>query len=263
VKVGYLVEPGKDPHTFDPTPKQLIALGEADLYFGIGFPFEKQILKKVQSTNPKFSLVETDRGIRRRAIDELNHSEQEDLETPSGHESLSDHEPATQDTPEAGEPDPHIWLGPEEIKKQALNIYQALAANDPQNGTIYKKNFDDFLLDLETVDSRLKNLFKSHRGRSFFVYHPSFGYFADAYELVQVSIETEGKSPTPRQVEMLIKRARKENVKVIFVEPQFDKKSAETIARAIGGAVVPIDPLAKDVLANLEIIADKIEDALR
>ncbi|MBU0719371.1 MAG: zinc ABC transporter substrate-binding protein, partial [Planctomycetes bacterium] len=69
-------------------------------------------------------------------------------------------------------------------------------------------------------------------------------------------------APTARQLGALIDRAKRSGVKLIFVQPQFDRRYAETVAQAIGGAVVPMDPLAEDYLANLVDLASKIEEAL-
>ena len=99
-------------------------------------------------------------------------------------------------------------------------------------------------------------------GATFFVYHPAFGYFADAYGLYQEPVETGGQSPTPKALTAFIENAKKEGAKVIFVQPQFDQRNAETVAKAIGGKVVPLDPLAEDVLGNLKTIADSIATAL-
>jgi zinc transport system substrate-binding protein len=100
------------------------------------------------------------------------------------------------------------------------------------------------------------------KGKTFMVFHPSFGYFADAYGLRQEPIELEGKNPTGRQLAEIIRRAREERIRVIFVQPQFSRKSAEVVARSVGAVVMPIDPLARDYLANLERIAETIAKGL-
>ena len=100
------------------------------------------------------------------------------------------------------------------------------------------------------------------RGRTLYVFHPSFGYFAKAYRLNQVSVEVEGKEPGARQLASLIERAKGDNIEVIFTEPQFSKKSARVIARAIGGTVVEIDPLARDYPENMRSISEKVAGAL-
>ena len=95
------------------------------------------------------------------------------------------------------------------------------------------------------------------------VYHPSWGYFADAYGLEQVPIEIEGKEPTPRELKGLITQAKELGVKVIFIQPQFSAKSAKVIANAIGAQVVLADPLAQNWAENLLLVAEKFEQVLR
>ena len=75
-------------------------------------------------------------------------------------------------------------------------------------------------------------------------------------------METGGKEPSAKQLAALIEKAKAAGVKVIFVQPQFNKNNAETVARAIGGAVVSLNPLAVDYIKNLEEMASKVESAL-
>ena len=116
---------------------------------------------------------------------------------------------------------------------------------------------------IDELDSRLKDTFKGKHGLQFMVYHPSWGYFADAYGLRQIPIEIEGKEPKPAQLKELIEHAREHNIRIIFVQPQFSTKSAELIAREIDGQVVFADPLAEDWVGNLSEIAEKFKAALK
>jgi len=133
---------------------------------------------------------------------------------------------------------------------------------DPSNCKEYSGNLQAFLSDLDRIDQRIASALAPFKGSNIYVFHPAFGYFADSYGLRQVPIEIEGKEPGARQLAVIINRAKKERVQVIFVQPQFSTKSAETIAKSIGGAVVPINPLSRDYLSNLEKIAAKIEQGL-
>jgi len=93
--------------------------------------------------------------------------------------------------------------------------------------------------------------------------HPSFGYFADTYGLKQMAVEVEGKRPKGKNLSRFIKQAKKENVRVVFVQPQFDQNAAKKIASAINGAVISLDPLSREYFKNMEEIADKIETSLK
>lgn len=242
VHVEMLVKPGESPHSFEPTPKHIMAIGKADAYFTLGFPFEEKLMEKISSAAPHCKIFSMDEGIERRPIDEHNPGKDEH---------------------EEGDSDPHIWLAPKNIMILAVNIHRSLLNLDPVNADSYTRELGSLNTKLKEVDSRIGQILAPYRGGTVFVFHPAFGYFTDAYGLKQYPVETEGKSPTPRQLEALIKKARELNAKIIFVQPQFDRRSAEIVAESIGGVVVPIDPLSADLIDNLKEIADRMEESLR
>jgi len=82
--------------------------------------------------------------------------------------------------------------------------------------------------------------------RAFMIYHPALSYFARDYGLLQISIEEEGKEPTPAHMRALIEISKIEKIGVIFVQPEFDKRNAEVVATELGARVVEINPLSYD-----------------
>jgi len=245
VDVEVLVRPGQDPHTFEPTPRQVSALSRARLFFQIGMPFENALLAKLRRSTPRMTIVNCAAGVEKRTMDDPCR------ERVAG----QDH-----DRPRRrGVPDPHVWLSPPLLKTQAENVAAALARADPAHAERYERNLAALVERIDAAHRRIERTMAPYRGRTFFVFHPGFGYFADAYGLKEEAIEAAGRSPSPKQLQTLIERARAEGVKTVFVQPQFDPHGARAIAEAIGGETVPIDGLAKDVLHNLEDIAAKIE----
>jgi zinc transport system substrate-binding protein len=245
VEVSVMVAPGADPHTYEPKPRQMAELAKAVVYFAIGIDFEKAWMKKIAAANPQMRIVPTDEGIDKQAMVEHHH------EHPPRHK-LAQHRSA---------PDPHVWLSPPLVKVQAGRIRDALVAVDFANRTSYEKNFAAFLREIEDLDAELKSMFAGSPGARFMVFHPSWGYFAQAYGLEQVPIEIEGKDPKPAQLKELIHHAREHGIKVVFVQPQFSMKSAEMVAREIGGQVVAADPLAGDWSENLRSVSRKFRAA--
>ncbi len=158
--------------------------------------------------------------------------------------------------------DPHIWMNPLLVKKQARTIYEALSAARPEAEPKFKAGYEAFAGELDRLHARITKVLAPLKGRDIFVFHPAYGYFADAYGLRQVPVEVEGKAPDAKTISRFIDSAKKSGVKVVFVQPQFSRRSARTIAGAIGGAVVSLDPLAKAYMENLEEMALKIEQAL-
>ena len=128
---------------------------------------------------------------------------------------------------------------------------------------MYQRGYDALVKELEEVDEELKSALAPFRGNTIFVFHPAFGYLTDRYGLKQVAIETGGKEPAPSVLEEIIEHAKKEQVKIIFVQPEFSKTMAESIAEAIGGVVVTLNPLNPDYINNLKTMVNEIEKAFR
>lgn len=257
VEVHTMVRPGHNPHTYDPTPQQISALSKTALYLRIGVPFENAWMERIRSANPDMRVLDNRTGIDLRSIARQEHEH---------HEKNDGHQPdkARDETRQTeSERDPHVWTSPPLVKQMARNIRDALAELDPPNRLVYARNYGDFAAELDTLDRDIRSMLKDISNQKFMVFHPSWGYFADTYGLTQVPIEKEGKQPGARALTALIEQAKREQVKVIFVQPQFDKRSAKQVARAIGGRVVPIDPLAADYADNLREVARLIAEAVQ
>ena len=250
VEVSVMVLPGANPATYEPRPRQMVDLTESRIYFAIGVPFETVWLDKFTHANPGMEVVSTQAGI-----------EKIPMKTPHHHDGDESHGgPVT----ETGIRDPHIWLSPPLVMVQARNILSALIKVDPVGRGAYEANYRNFIIELVDLDLKIASLF-SDRGTDnrFMVYHPAWGYFAKAYGLVQIPVETEGKKPTPRGLQQLIGKARQDGIRAVFVQPQFSTKSAETITHAIGGRVIVADPLALDWQTNLLQVAEQFKSALK
>jgi zinc transport system substrate-binding protein len=257
VKAQAMVRPGNNPHTYDPTPRQIRDLTEASLYIRTGIPFEDVWLERLRSANPHMQVLDARLGIDLRAIEHHDHEHEAEHEDHHQNEDHGHHDGHKSDL----ERDPHIWTSPPLVKRMAANIRDALIELDPANSQDYKSNYDAFATELDGLDSKIRAMLENVPTRKFMVFHPAWGYFADTYGLMQIPIEKEGKEPGARALTALIQQAKDENVKVILVQPQFSKRSAEQVARAIGGRVVAIDPLSADYLNNLHEVARLIAEA--
>jgi zinc transport system substrate-binding protein len=256
VDVQVMVQPGADPHTYAPKPKQMAAITRARIYFAIGVEFEAARLEKIVAVNPQIDVVYTDHGIQKIPMSPPMHPDQD--------EHLDHNKnPEAGGQPKLGRPDPHIWLSPPLVVLQAQAILKALQNADPAHRLQYEANYSAFVSDVMRLDAYIRDIFAERQGFQFMVFHPSWGYFAHTYGLKQVPIESEGKAPKPAQLKALIMYARARNIKVLFVQPQFSAKSAELIAKEIDGQVVFADPLALDWSRNLRDVAAKFKAALR
>jgi len=242
--VSVMVLPGANPATYEPKANQMVQLARTDLFFSIGVPFETAWLPKIAAANPRMKIIRTDKGIAKKP-----------MQPHPGHEKNDGHP--------HGIMDPHIWLSPLLVKIQAQHIRTGLAEADPAHASEYGVNAERFSTALDLLNARIRTLLSGEKGKAFMVFHPSWGYFADAYGLYQIPVEVEGKHPKPAQLIELIETARARSIRVIFVQPQFSARSAETIARAIGGTVVVADPLAGDWADNLIRQAQAFKAAVR
>lgn len=243
VTVTAMVPPGAEPHTFEPKPEQLKALSRASAYLRIRIEFEEAWMNKFAAANPKMRSVDTTQGIQRIPIASEFREQAE-----TGHESET--------------LDPHIWLSPKLVKIQAKTIYDTLVGLDAQHQTEYQANLQQFLADLDQLDADIQQALKGVTNRRFIVFHPGWGYFARDYQLEQVAIEVGGQEPSAAELAQLISQAKRENIKVVFAEPQFSQQAAETIAKEIGGKVLLIDPLAQDWMKNMREVSSTLAKAM-
>ena len=259
VVVESMVKPGFSPHTYEPTPSQIARLAGADLYVNIGVPFEDAWNARLRAANPEIKMLDAREGISPRALEAHDH---DDAEAKShAHQEIEarehDHEPS------GAAPDPHIWTSPILVKRMAENIQKMLAELDPSHAGAYRDNLAALSAELDALDRDIRDQLAGLSNRRFMVFHPAWGYFADTYGLEQIPIEKAGKEPGPRSLTALIDQARRESVRVIFVQPHFPRKSAEQVANAIHGRVEVIDPLAPDYFENLRRVARVIAESER
>jgi zinc transport system substrate-binding protein len=246
-----IVDPGRSPADYEPSPSQMVMMSDADIYFAVGVAFETTWLQKFSAINHDMKVVYTDTGIEKKPINRY-----EIIDTFNDHQHPKNHTHTTLD--------PHIWLSPPLVKVQAGLILNGLISIDPDNCLKYESNYSDFIAQIDRLDKELKALFsKETQQKKFLVFHPSWGYFADAYGLSQISIEIEGKSPKARELKNLIVFARQQRIQLVFVQPQFSVKQAEIIANEINGQLIYADPLAEDWAANLHKVALSIKQAVK
>ena len=225
VSVEVLVPPGANSHTYEPTTKQMLAAQKGEIWFRIGESFENRMLAVLSKTH----IVDQREGL-------------DLIQAGCGCCTRDAH-------------DPHIWLSPRLLKVQAAQIAQILCEHDPTHAEFFKKNLILLDHDCTELDSKCTALFRNQRQTLILVSHPAFGYFCRDYGLEQLSVEMEGREPTPRYVTNLIEHARARGVKTVFLQQQHNPKGGKRIAQELRAKTIYIDPYVEDVLANLWSIA--------
>ena len=257
-EVNVMVLPGFSPATYEPKSSQMKSLVESKVYFYIDVPFEKSWLNKFKQSSKKTLFVDTTIGIEKLAMEKHSHHEDEKKDKHNHASHKNEH--AHDDHEEEGL-DPHVWLDPILVKEQVKVIYETMVKIDSSNETFYKTNYETFLNELDELDKKLKTILEPYDDKSFMVFHPSWGYFAKRYHLNQIAIEIQGKEPKPNELITLIEEAKENNIKIVFVAPQFSQKSANTISKNINANVVTIDPLSEKWSESLVKTAEEIANS--
>jgi zinc transport system substrate-binding protein len=253
-EVNVMVQPGASPHTYEPKTSQMKALAASKVYFSTGVSFEHAWLDKFKKNAKDTLFVDLSDGIEKLAMGKHEHHEEDAKEaTHDGHKGQEKHDDHDEDGL-----DPHIWLDPVLVKIQARNIYDTMIKIDAQNADFYKVNYEQFLKELDELDANLKTILAPYKDKAFMVFHPSWGYFAKRYDLEQIPIELQGKEPKPNELVELITDAKKHDIKIVFVSPQFSQKSAKTISQNINTKVVTIDPMVANWAEGLILTAKEI-----
>lgn len=274
VDVEVLVLPGANPHMYEPSPRQMTALSKAQVYFTIGINLEEVWLPRLADANRTMRVVHTEAGVDKIPM-VAHHHDEEGEDHDADHEAHHDadheaHHDADHDADhephhDHGILDPHIWLDPVRAETIARNTCAGLVAVDPGHRADYEANLAALLKDMRALDASIARILAGvpEGRRSFLVFHPSWGYFADRYNLTQVAIEAGGTEPGPRHLAEIIEHGRELHVAVVFVQPQFSQRSASVIATELNAEVAPLDPLAEDWRDNLLRAAEAFGKALR
>jgi zinc transport system substrate-binding protein len=265
VNVKEIIPPGGSPATYEPRPSDLILVEKADIYFRIGhISFEKSHIEKFAGLNPDMKIIDTSINVELRHFgkhDEHTHENQEELAKDYGEHNEG--EPEHEEEYDLAGIDPHTWLSPIQVKKQVDIIAQTLSQHDSANANVYYSNAEKYKDQLDALHSEIESIISELKTDKLLVFHPAWGYFADDYGLEQIAIEDSGKEPTARQLQHLIQDAKENGIKVIFVQSQFNKEIAESIAKEIGAVVVSVNPLSDDYIHNLRNIAIIISENLK
>lgn len=246
VQVLTLVQPGDNEATYSPGPATLAALDGAQAWFTMGVHFELAWQGRITRDRPGLEVVPLYEGLPLRRVEES-------IAAGRGHRHDHDH---------AGMPDPHAWTDPRLAAHMADRIAATLARLDPAAAALYAERSAVLQAELLALHEELAATLAPVQGGTFVVFHPSWGYFADAYGLVQLPIELGGREPGPRGLAEVIRQARAAGVRAVFVQQQFSQRSALAVAEALGAAVIEADPLALDYLDNLRAVADRMAAAL-
>lgn len=258
--VEVLIGAGQSIHTYEPLPQQMGKLYRADIFFTVGIPFEHALEDRLKNLCPKLSIVASDEGINKIPMQAHHHHGHVHQNNTECDEEIDEHEEHEEHEHHGHHHDlgldPHFWLDPVRAAEMSGNMAKAIVTAKPELKTTIETNQAKIVEDMAALSEELARQMLPFKGKTMFVYHPAFGYFAEKFGLVQKAVEIEGKEPAPKQLAELIRKCREEDIKVIFVQKQFPANTAETVASSINGKVVAIDPLAEKYEENLKSMVE-------
>ena len=235
--VNVIVPSGASPATYEPTPSVIRALGGSEIVVLDGYlGFELAWMEKIMQVN--------------RSAKRLLLSDSQDLLISEGHKHKEGEEHSGVD--------PHFWISPRSAKVIAEALYKFMIEHDPANEDNYYSNYQSLIIEIDGLHNYLDSLLGPLQSRSFMIFHPALTYLARDYNLEQIPVEIEGKEPSPADLKNFIDRGRSENINVIMVQKEFDKRNVQIIADEIGATVVEIDPLSENWIESVINIANAI-----
>jgi zinc transport system substrate-binding protein len=238
-EVNVMVPAGSNPHIYEPFSEQINKLRKSVAYISNGYlGFEMTWLDRFYETNKNMKRLSL--GDK---IDPL----------------VSEHRHEGEHVEGA---DPHYWVSPKCALIMASSVKEFICQLNPAQKQKYENNYQSLVSKILEIDKKAQNSFSGIKSRSFMIYHPNLGYLARDYGLEEIPVEFEGKEPTPSRMRDLIDRARKERLKIIFVQKEYDTKNARAIADEIGAEIKIIDPLSEDWMKATNDIIDAVNLSL-
>lgn len=230
--IEVIVPKGASPETFEPTPKQVTSFSDAELIFSTGLiDFEQSLVERISGDA---EVVNLSNGI----------------ELIAGSCSHGNHQ-------HKHGVDPHIWTSPRALRTMVTNAHKAIMAHYPDSMK-YTEATGRLLERINKLDSYCATRIKAEGVEAMMIYHPAYTYYARDYGIEQIAIEHDGKEPSLRQTTALIEKAKEHGVKAILRQPQYSEDKVRAIANDAGAEIITTDPLAEDILGEIERVTEII-----
>lgn len=239
--VNVMVPPGSNPHIYEPVPEQIAKLGKSVAYISDGYlGFEMAWLDRFYEINRNMKKLSLSASVDPIISEEHHHDD--------GHSEGAD---------------PHYWVSPRCAARMALSVKDFLTGLDPEKSDLFNENYKKLLVKISALDSMASELSSYPGKKAFMIYHPNLAYLARDYGLEEITVEADGKEPSPSGLKKLIDRAKEDSIKVIMVQREYDTKNAKAVADEAGARIVVIDPLSEDWYSStagiIKIIKESFE----
>ncbi len=246
LQVQLILQPGLDPHDYEPRPRDVAGLADAGLIFAVGLGLDPWAQRLARAA-----------GAGEARVFEIGPL-MDPILAPSG---VVRKEPLV---------DAHFWTDPVRALRAVDVTVEALSGLDPGGGPFYRERGQQLRAAIETLHAEIQRDAATWRRRKIVTFHGSLFYFAARYglEVVGVVEPVPGTEPPPQHVTEIAALLRGPGAAALFVEPQLDGQLARALARESGAAVHEVDPLggAPRAASSVELvrgIAHAMDAALR
>lgn len=237
VNIVTVLPPGANHETYSPPPQDMAQMSNANLYLALGLPPERSnILPKLTEMNRNMKIIDVQNEVARSYTPRFFAPDDQD---------------------------PHIWLSPKRAILMVQLTARELSLLDPANRELYAANSQRYVGQIEAAEREAREVLSPMANRTFIVYHPAFGYFADDYNLTMVALEEEGKEADPRRMREVIDMAREKGIKIIFYQEDIDGRQSRTFAEELGGRAEKISPMATNYVDNIRRMARSFAEGLK
>lgn len=285
--VTCLIPKGQGVHGFEPSPKDMNQVNEADLFVYNGAGLESFTDRLKETAEGDATFVEASEGIELLKGGHHHHHDEDAADHDHDHDAADhdhdaadhdhdhdaadhdhDHDAAEHDHEHEGM-DPHVWMAPENAEEMAENICEALSAKDPDNAAYYKANYEKLSGKFDALDDSFENVLAKAKHKDIVVSHEAYGYLAKEYGLNQIPIEgiNSESEPDPKAMKAIVDEMKAKGIKTVFTEPNEDDKIAQTVASEAGAEVKELDPMEyesdKNYFERMESNLKILESALQ
>lgn len=249
ILVNVMIPPGAGHSTYEPLPSQMKYLNMSEIYFKIGhLDFEHAWVNRFANSNKTMKIIDLSVGIN------LHTAENTKQTSSDKHHNHGHHHHSSID--------PHIWLNPDMVKTMIPKITNELSSLLPEKKELFSIRAQQLMHDIDSLDNYICNQFEGVTNRKFLIFHPALTWYANRYGLEQISVEVDGKEPSPSEMKEIIKTIKENNIKVILIQSEFPFERARSISEETGADIVQINPLSYDWLNNMYKITSVIKQSL-
>ena len=237
-----LLSAGQDSHSYEPTPKELAQIAEADVFVYSSDYMETWVPDVLATLTDSDVLVieaTADMDLFENE-DDHDHDHEED-----DHDHDHDHSHAV---------DPHVWLDPVLAQDMVEHIAEEISAIDPEQATSYQENARAYIEELQQLDADYQAAFEGAEHRIFVVQHAAFGYLARRYQLEEMPISslTSDQEVSPSKMAEIGRFINENDIKAIYYQDSASSKIAETLAAETAVSLEQLSAIEGITTADLE-----------